>query len=284
MGKKRIALVGESHVAKTSRGKPKKAKAGLSGKTGHSLVKSGKQHGRISDVSQEVLAEAAIIEQKAKKLEQEIKAKAKDTKKPEKTKPAKKRGKRYQEVNVLVNRTKAYSLSEAIKLLKMTSISRFNGSVETHFVTRQAGLKGEVKFPHSTGKTSKIAIVDDDLLKQVEKGKIDFNILLATPQMMPKLAKYAKILGPKGLMPNPKADTITSNPKLLAKKMAGKAQFKTETKAPLIHQVIGRVNDSQKNLEENFQALVKAVGFKNIKKAVITSTMGPGIKIALKET
>lgn len=207
MGKKRIALVGE----------PKKTKAGLSDETSHKLVKFGKQHGRITDVSQKVLAEAATIEQKAKKLEQEIEAKTKDTEKPKKAKPAKKRSKRYQEVRTLVDRTKAYPLSEAIKLLKKTSISRFKGSVETHFVTRQTGLKSKVKFPHPTGKTSKIAIVG------------------------------------------------------------------AETKAPLIHQIIGRVDDSQKNLEENFQALIKVIGSKNIKKAVITSTMGPGIKVTLKE-
>jgi len=254
VGKKRIAIVGKE-------------------KAGRRLVKSGKQHGRITDVSQEVLAEAATIEEKAKKLEQEIKAKAK------KTKPAKKRGKRYQTAKILVDHTKTYSLSEAIKLLKKTSISRFNGSVETHLVTRQTGLKGEVKFPHSTGKTSKIAIADEDLIKKIEKGKIDFNILLATPQMMTKLAKYAKILGPKGLMPNPKSGTITDNPQELAEKMAGKVQFKTETKQPLIHQVIGKVDDSQKNLEENFQAFIKVVDPKNIQKTVITSTMGPGIKV-----
>lgn len=273
MGKKRIAIIGKE-----------KAKPGLPSETGRRLVKPGKQHGRITDVSQEALAEAANIEEKAKKLEQEIKAKAKGVeKRPKKARPAKKRGKRYQTVKILVDRTKTYSLSEGIKLLKKTSISRFNGSVETHLVTRQAGLKGEVKFPHSTGKTSKIAIADEDLIKKIGKGKIDFNILLATPQMMTKLAKYAKILGPKGLMPSPKSGTITDNPQDLAEKMAGKVQFRTEAKQPLIHQVIGKVDDSQKNLEENFQTLIQAVGPKNIQKAVITSTMGPGIKVSVEK-
>ena len=117
----------------------------------------------------------------------------------------------------------------------------------------------------------------------LEKGKIDFNILLATPQMMTKLAKYAKILGPKGLMPNPKSGTITDNPQDLAEKMAGKVQFRAEAQQPLIHQIIGKVDDSQKNLEENFQTLIQAVGPKNIQKAVITSTMGPGIKVSVEK-
>ena len=93
--------------------------------------------------------------------------------------------------------------------------------------------------------------------------------------------KYAKILGPRGLMPTPKAGTITNKPKELARQLAGKVRFKTEAKAPLIHMVIGKVKDKEKNLKENFQALIQAVGLKNIKKAVLTSTMGPGIKIKL---
>ncbi len=98
---------------------------------------------------------------------------------------------------------------------------------------------------------------------------------------MPKLTKYAKILGPKGLMPNPKTGTITDNPKELAKQMANKTQFKTEAKAPLIHQVIGKVDFKPRELEANFKALTEAIGINKIKKAVITSTMGPGIKINL---
>lgn len=264
MGKKRIALVDEQ--AKKSA--PKKA----AGQTKRKLVKSGKQHGRITDVGQESLTEAVKIEEKAKKLEKEVKTKAK---------PTKKRGQRYQKAKLLVDRTKAYPLSEAINLLKKTSIAHFNSTVDVHLNTQAIGLKGEVKFPYNTGKTAKIAIADDELLTKIEKGKIDFNVLLTTPQMMPKLAKYAKILGPKGLMPNPKTGTITDKPQELAKKMAGKTQFKTEVKSPLIHQVIGKIEDKPEHLEENFRVLIKAVGPKNIRKAVITSTMGPGIKVDL---
>jgi len=98
---------------------------------------------------------------------------------------------------------------------------------------------------------------------------------------MPKLAKYAKILGPRGLMPNPKAGTITDNPEELAKKLAGKTSWKTEAKAPLIHLTIGKVSQPEHQLEENFKALVAAIGQKNIKKAVLAPTMGPGIKIKI---
>jgi len=119
------------------------------------------------------------------------------------------------------------------------------------------------------------------LIKKIDQGKINFDVLLAAPAMMPKLAKYAKVLGPKGLMPNPKNNTISNEPEKLVKQMQGKTPFKAEVKFPLIHQVIGKVKDSEKNLEENFLALVNAVGPGNINKAVITPSMGPGIKVNL---
>jgi large subunit ribosomal protein L1 len=268
MGKKRIAFVGEEK-------KPRRQIL----PTGRQVVKTGKEHGRITDVGAETLAEAATIKEKAQKLEAEIVAKT--TKKIQKAKPVRQRGKRFLAAKKLVDRTKFYPLSEAIKLLKKTSITSFNGSVEVHLVTDKTGLKTEVKFPYKTGKTSKIAIADDKLLTQIKKGKISFGVLLATPAMMPKLAKYAKILGPKGLMPNPKAGTITNEPKILAKKLSDKTQIRTEAKAPLIHTLFGKIDQPEKELIKNFNALVTAIGLKNIRKAVICTTMGPGIKIDL---
>jgi len=241
------------------------------------VVKSGKQHGRIADMGKVALEEAEQLKKKEKKLAKLAKESVK--KKAALKSSRHRRGKRYLEAKSKIDSTKKYNLSEAIKLLKSTSISHFNGSVEIHLITQQTGLKGEIKFPNDTGKTTKIAIAGDTLLKQIEKGKFDFDLLLATPQMMPKLAKYAKVLGPKGLMPNPKAGTITDKPEDLARQLAGKVQFKTEAKSPLIHIVIGKVNDKEKNLEENFLALINAVGPQNIKKAVISPTMGPGIKV-----
>lgn len=272
MGKKRIAIIDESALAKAKK-KPEEK--------GRKIVRTGKEHGRITDMGAVVLDEAAKIKEKEKKLEEEALVKVtKKAKKPKK-KPSKKRGKRYQEARKKVDRTKFYSLPEAIKLAKTTSISRFNGAVEVHLSTHQVGLKGTVKFPYSTGKSQKIAIATDELLRKIAKGKIDFDVLLATPEMMPKLIKYAKVLGPRGLMPNPKSGTITDKPEKLVKQLAGKVQFRTEAKAPLIHIVIGRLNSKEKDLAENFKALIEAVGKKNIQKAVLTSTMGPGIKVAI---
>jgi large subunit ribosomal protein L1 len=245
---------------------------------GRIVVRTGKQHGRISDLGTQALEEVEIIEEKTKKLEQEIAATLKKAKKPRRKKV---RGRRWQKAREKVNPKKAYPLGEAIKLLKAVSFSRFDGSVDAHLVVKKVGLKGEVEFPYPTGKQQKIRIADEELLKDLERGKIDFTLLIATPQMMPKLAKYAKILGPRGLMPNPKAGTITDKPEELAKKLTGKINWKTEAKAPLIHLTIGKVSQPENQLEENFKALITAVGEKNIKKAVLAPTMGPGIKIQL---
>ncbi len=269
MGKKRIKVIDAS---KEDRAKEK----------GRKLVKTGKEHGRLTDMGAEALAEAEKIKAKEKELEKLATAKTpKEQKRKKKAKPTKKRGKRYLDARKLIDPTKFYSLSEAIKILKKTSISRFNGAVEAHLNVKEKGLKGNVSFPYPAGKAQKIKIADDKLIKQLEKGKIDFDLLLATPAIMPKLVKFAKLLGPKGLMPNPKTNTISEKPKELVKTLAGKAQFKTETKAPLIHLVIGRVESKEKELAENFKALILAVGTTNIQKAVLTSTMGPGIKVDL---
>ncbi len=271
MGKKRIKVIDDSE--------PKKEKKPV--EKGRKIVKTGKEHGRITDMGAEALAEAERLKVKEKKLAEETKAKAKKAPKKKPSAKAKTRSKKYQEARKKVDPNQVYPLLKAIKLAQETSISKFNGAIEVHLVVSETGLRGEIQFPHPTGKQTKIAIANDALLKKIEKGKIDFDVLLATSAMMPKLSKYAKTLGPKGLMPNPKAGTISEKPEKLAKQMAGKTQFKTEAKAPLIHLVIGKVDTKPKEIEANFKALIEAIGPSKIKKAVITSTMGPGIKVDL---
>lgn len=273
MGKKRIAIFGEQLK--------EKAKTGLPGETSRKLVKTGKEHGRITDMGAEALAEAERIKEKEEKLEKEDLAKVTKTAKKRGLPRAKARGAKYLEALAKVDRHQFYPLPEAIKLLKSASISRFNGAVDAHLVVSEVGLKGEVKFPHPTGKKQNVRIVDEELLGELEKGKINFTTLIATPTIMPKLLKFAKLLGPRGLMPNPKAGTITDKPEELAKKLLGVTQFRTETKFPLIHMTIGKVEDKESDLVQNFQALIEAVGKKNIQKAVLAPTMGPGIKVDL---
>jgi large subunit ribosomal protein L1 len=268
MGKKRIRVVGAEETAK-----PKKEE--------RKIVKTGKEHGRITDMGQIALAEAEKIAEKEKQAAKEaltLVEKAAPKAKKEK-RPAPKRGRRYLAARKKIDRNKLYPLDQAIGLVKETSVSRFNGSIQLHLTVKETGLTGEISFPHSTGKDQKIVIADDELIEKIKKGKIDFDLLLASPAMMPKLASLAKILGPKGLMPNPKTGTISENPKKLALKLAGKTRYRTEKKAPLIHLAIGRLDQPDKELVENIQAVLNTIDPANIKKAVLAATMGPGIKI-----
>jgi large subunit ribosomal protein L1 len=139
-----------------------------------------------------------------------------------------------------------------------------------------------VSLPHGTGKKMRVAVVDDKLILEIEKGKIDFDILISTPAMMAKLTKVAKILGPRGLMPNPKNGTITDKPAEIIKKYeGGQISFKTEAKVPVIHFTVGKISFGEKKLMDNIQTLIEAVKKENIEKVVLKSTMSPGIKISL---
>ena len=194
------------------------------------------------------------------------------------------RSRRYQQARALVDRTITYPLDQAIALVKKTSVTRFDASVEAHLNVTETGLKAEIQFPHSTGRTTKVAIADDKILEDVAAGKFDFDVLLATPDMMPKLAKLAKILGPKGLMPNPKSGTITQDPEKKKKEMeGGKTLVRTEPKSPLVHVVIGKVSMKEAELAANFTALIKGLLPHNVLKFTLSSTMGPGIKVNLEE-
>lgn len=187
---------------------------------------------------------------------------------------------RYMTLKKAVDPSRLYSLGEAVALLKKTSNTKFKEAAEVHINLREKGIRGTVNLPHGAGKEIRVAVADDKLISEVSQGKISFDVLLATPQMMPKLATVAKILGPKGLMPNPKAGTIIDEPAEAVKKFQkGSISFKTEQNAPIIHTIFGRVSQKENELEENLRALIKAIDPKNIQKITICSTMGPGIKV-----
>lgn len=193
------------------------------------------------------------------------------------------RGRRYREALKLVDRKRAYPLSEAIDLLKKVSASwRINGTVELHINTLDKGISGQLTLPHGTGKTVRVAIADDKLIAAIEQGKIDFDVLLAHPSIMPKLAKVARVLGPRGLMPNPKNGTISETPEKLAEKyQAGQIHFRAESAAPIIHLTVGKLSMKEKDLAENIQAIIVAIGREKIKNITLKSTMSPGIKVSV---
>lgn len=281
MGKKRIKVIDLS-----TEKKPEKKSVFEEKK----LKKSGKGEGRLADMGVKALEEAEKIKEKEKEVEKiaKISTDAKavvDKEKVEKIEKALKkpkvRSRRYRLAKTKVNTNKFYSLSEAVKILTSIANSRIDETVEVHISTYVDKLTGVVKLPHGTGKKQKIAIADDKILAQVAKNKINFDVLLASPVMMPKIAKVAKILGPKGLMPNPKTGTISENPEELKKKMevGQELRFKTEPKAPLLSLVIGKISFGEEKILENLKAVIEAVKVKNIKKAILTSTQSPGIKL-----
>lgn len=200
-----------------------------------------------------------------------------------KVKEPKVRSKKYQESKAKVTPGKAYSLKDALKLAQETSYSSFDGTVELHLLVKKIGTSAQVVLPHSGGREKKIEIADDKTLEKLKLGKIDFDVLLATPDMMPKLVVYARLLGPKGLMPNPKNGTLISDP-TKAKNFSGNTvSLKTEKEAPIIHTAIGKVSQKLEELVENAQAVISAGPLsKQILKAYTKASMGPSVRIEIK--
>jgi large subunit ribosomal protein L1 len=199
-----------------------------------------------------------------------------------------KHSKSYTKVSSLVDKNKKYKLSEALELLEKLKRAKFDESVELHFNTHDKGISGNFTLPHGTGKQTRVAIANqtedpkavEELVKNIEAGQIDFDVLIATPDAMPKLARVARVLGPRGLMPNPKNGTVTPKPLEAAKVFeGGQMNFKTESKFPLLHLTVGKVSFGEKKLAENIKVVVEAVKTKNIKAATIKATMSPGLKL-----
>ncbi len=192
------------------------------------------------------------------------------------------RSARYKQAKSHIDRTKTYSLSEAIKLLKSTATAKFDESVEVHLVSKETLGTVEVSYPHSTGKVVKVAVLSEDVIEQLNKGVTDFDILVASPADMKSLTKFARLLGPKGLMPNPKNGTLVADPAKRAKELSsGKTSVRGEKKAPLLHTTIGKISMDASAIEENIKALLNAAGQGKVLKAVICTSMSPGVKISL---
>lgn len=224
-----------------------------------------------------------------------------------------KHGKKYLEAAKQVDRSELYTPQEAIELVKKTSIAKFDATVETHMRLsldpRQADqqLRGVVTMPHGTGRQVRIVVfaegepaklardagadhvADDDLMKKIEEGWLEFDATIAIPQMMGKVSKLGRILGPRGLMPSPKSGTVVPPEdigRVIDELRRGRVEFKMD-KTSNIHVPIGKVSFEPQQLVENFAALVDAVqsarpaGAKGqfIKNIVVTSTMGPGVKV-----
>jgi len=235
----------------------------------------------------------------------ETKASAEEPKKPTagflaKKKPTRHRGSNYEKAKKLVG-DKLYSVREALELLPKTSFVKFDPAVEIHLGVSEKNIKGSVNLPHLKAKTKEkkylvfsekkphedsknVVVATEKTIDDLQSGKLkprrDFDIVIASPKFMPSLAKIAKILGPRGMMPNPKNGTVTENfEKFLEDSKTASTQFKADPLSPVVHIKIGKLSQKQEELIQNMKALILAVGASKIKKATITTTMGPAIKI-----
>ncbi len=226
----------------------------------------------------------------------------------------KKKSKKYLQALELIEKGKAYTKEEAVELVKKTSTSKFDGSVEVainlNLDTRKSDqqLRGAIVLPNGTGKTKKVLVVsktdqanvaresgadyvgDVDMIEKIEKENwIDFDVIIATPEMMPMLGKLGKVLGPRGLMPNPKTGTVTTDvKKAIDDVKKGRVEYRTDSYGN-IHSIIGKVSFDANKLVENLDAVVdviikskpSTVKGQYLKNISISATMGPGIKIDL---
>ena len=221
------------------------------------------------------------------------------------------RGKAYRKVAELVESDKLYALADALDLAVKTSPSKFDGSVELHVRLgvdpRQAdqNIRTTVSLPHGTGKTIRVAVFapeadhaaattagadvvgDEEFLKQLDKEELNFDILIATPAYMPRLGKYARLLGPRGLMPNPKSGSVATDvAKAVADAKTGKVEYRVDKQA-IVHLSIGKVSFGAAKLNDNAKAFFdslqsqKPTSLKGsfVKSITTSSSMGPGIKI-----
>jgi len=253
-------------------------------------------------------AEEKAAKEERKAHADEAKADA-DDKPKQAAKPARSRlerqGKKFQGSAKLVEKDKAYKLEEAVALAKKTSHVKFDATVELHINLgvdpRQAdqNIRDNLVLPAGTGKKVRIAVFDDaavedveiagveNVTKALEKGEMNFDILIATPAQMPKLGKYARTLGPRGLMPNPKSGTVTNDvAKAVAEAKAGRVEYRVDSTG-IVHLGVGKVSFSETQLLENLQAVLASIkGNKptsvkgNYLKAVhLTTSMGPSITV-----
>lgn len=220
-------------------------------------------------------------------------------------------GKKYAEKAKLVDNAVKYSASDAAKLLKQTSVAKFDESIDLalHLTTdpkkSDQNVRGTVSLPSGTGKKIKLLVFakgekaaeassagadhvgSDDIIQKISGGWLDFDLALATPDMMPSVGKLGKILGTKGLMPNPKSGTVVTDiAKAVKEFKAGKVEFKQD-KTSNVHIAVGKVSFSEQDIEKNIVSAIEAVnklkphGLKGnlIKSATVSATMGPGIGI-----
>lgn len=276
-------------------------------KTEAKTAKAGKRSAKALKEAEELEAKEAR-KAAAAEDEAESESKPKQIAKPTRSR-LERQGKKFREVAKLVDKTKTYSIKEAVELAQKTNPTKFDASVEVHINLsvdpRHAdqNIRDNLVLPAGTGKTIRVAVFDDETIegadlqgvetitKQLDKGELNFDILVATPAQMPKLGKYARTLGPRGLMPNPKSGTVTTDvAKAVREAKAGRVEYRVDSTG-IVHIGVGKVSfkaaDLQKNVEAVFASIKgnKPASVKGtyVKAVYLTTSMGPSIRVAISE-
>ena len=285
-------------------------------KTTEEVVEEKETFAKSGKKSKKHIEEVKAEEERQERKKERAEADKAAAEKPKGAKPVtrpliERRGKKYQEAHKLIEKGKIYTLKDGVELAVKTSPVKFDASLEAHVRLgvdpRQAdqNIRTTLVLPNGNGKTVRVAVFapldvakaakaagadiaeDEEFLKRLEKGEIEFDVLISTPQYMPKLGKFARLLGPKGLMPNPKAGTVTMDvEKAVKEAKAGKVEYRVD-KQSIVHIGLGKVSFGADKLLENAEAFFdslkaqKPASLKGsyVKSVYLTTSMGPSIAI-----
>lgn len=298
-------LIATDTVEETDHGSTEDTpEAGAQGRS-QEVAKAGK---RSTKALKEAAEKQAKEERKARTTETEAEAKPKQHAKPPRTR-LERQGKKFRDAAAKVEKSKTYAPAEALELAIQTSPVKFDATVEVHAnlnvdpKVADQNVRDIVVLPAGTGKDVRVAVFADDkvngadlsgvttITEQLEKGTINFDVLVATPANMPKLGKYARLLGPRGLMPNPKSGTVTNDlAKAVSEAKAGRVEYRVDSTG-IVHLGIGKVSFGKDKLQQNFQAVMASIKSNKpasvksgyIKAVHVSTSMGPGITVALSE-
>jgi large subunit ribosomal protein L1 len=292
----------EAAIASAEKHEVKEAHVAKAGKRSEKSLKEAEEK-----AEKEARKEAGDTTPQSEEAEAHVKKGPKPVTRPK----CERRGKKYQEAAKKIEKDTIYPLADALKLASKTSPAKFDASVEVHVRLgvdpRQAdqNVRATVSLPHGTGKDVHVAVFapesehaaakkagadivgDEEFMKQLDKEELNFDILVATPQYMPKLGKYARLLGPRGLMPNPKSGTVAADvAKAVTEAKAGKVEYRVDKQA-IVHLSIGKVSFGADKLADNAKSFFDSLNSQKpsslkgiyVKSVNITTAMGPGIKV-----